>query len=70
MSPVLVEIGALLRATPGPDAPAVVVAAWYERKAELFEHVARWEYGPEAKDAAALAEQAHRHANELLAEVA
>lgn len=66
-APVLVEMGQVLRSTPRADAPAVVVAAWYERKAELFEHVARDTYGPEADTAAALARQAHQHAAELLA---
>jgi hypothetical protein len=62
----LIEMGEVLRSVPGPDAPAAVVAAWYERKADLFEHVAV-EGGPDAHGAAVLAEQAHRHAAELLA---
>ncbi|WP_156994065.1 hypothetical protein [Pseudonocardia acaciae] len=40
MAGVLAEIGALMRSAPRPSAPAGDVAAWYERKAELLEHVA------------------------------
>lgn len=67
MAAVLVEMGAVLRSVPGPDAPVAVVAAWYESKAALFEHVAREVHGAESEAAADLAAQAHRHAAELLA---
>ncbi|TWP51717.1 hypothetical protein FKR81_12680 [Lentzea tibetensis] len=66
---VLVELGEVLRSAPGMNAPAEAVAAWYERKAVLFEHVAA-EGGPDASSATTLAQQAHRHAFELLTEVA
>jgi hypothetical protein len=62
---VLVEMGALLRSMPAADAPASVVAAWYESKAVLFERVAA-EGGSDAAEARVLAERAHGHAAELL----
>lgn len=37
---VLRELGALAAARPGVDAAPEVVAAWYERKAALLEHIA------------------------------
>lgn len=51
------------RVSPAADAPAAVVAAWYERKATLLEHLAA-EGNPHA---ARLAVEAHRHATDLLA---
>lgn len=63
---VLVEMGQLSRSVPGVGASPVVVAAWYESKAVLFEHVAA-EGGLDAAKAAVIAEHAHRHAARLLA---
>ncbi len=59
----LCELGRLHLTRPTADAPAVVVAAWYERKAVLLEHLAREGTG----DAARLAVEAHQHAALLLA---
>lgn len=67
MTSTLIEMGAVLRAMPGPDAPVAEVAAWYERKATLLEHLAT-ETGPSTLDgqrAAALARQAHVRAAAL-----
>lgn len=67
MASTLIEMGALLRSVPGPDAPAAEVAAWYERKATLLEHVAM-EAGPITEDgqrAAALARRARVRAAAL-----
>lgn len=61
---VLVEMGALVRAIPRAGAPAADVAAWYERKARLLEHIAE-DGGSGSADAARLARQAHRRAAEL-----
>jgi hypothetical protein len=34
------DISALLRSRPGPDAPIPVLAAWLDRKADLFDRIA------------------------------
>lgn len=61
---ILRELGALLRSRPALTAPPVTVAAWYERKAELFEHIAA-DGGPDATNASRQAELAHEHARSL-----
>jgi len=63
---VLNELGQLIRSTPGPQAPPVQVAHWYERKAHMLEQLAQED---EANRPTALrqAAAAHRHANALLA---
>lgn len=62
---ILREIGRLQRCAPRPDAPAEVVAAWYERKAVLFEHIATDGDAPPS-DALRQARRAHQHAAQLL----
>jgi len=61
---VLVEMGELVRATPQLGAPAVQVAAWYERKAQLLDHIARSGDSGSSR-IAALARQVHQHAARL-----
>jgi hypothetical protein len=56
----LAELGELHLSRPAPNAPAPVVAAWYERKATVLDHL----------DAHEQAVTAHRHAVALLREVA
>lgn len=60
------ELGLLIRSTPGPQAPPVQVAHWYERKAHMLEQLALED---EAGRPTALrqAAAAHRHATALLA---
>lgn len=60
----LLEIGDLVRTRPGLDAPATVVAAWYEQKAVVLHHIAT-ETGD--RDAEQCSRAAHAHALELLA---
>lgn len=62
---ILREIGRLQRCAPRPDAPAEVVAAWYERKAVLFEHIAA-DGDARPSDALRQARLAHQHAVQLL----
>jgi len=62
---VLVEMGRVLRSAPRPGAPAVEVAAWYVRKAELLELVAS-ERGPESASAASVAVAARVRAARLV----
>lgn len=62
---VLEEMTALMLAVPGPAAPDVEVAAWYEDKAHLLEHIAA-EGGKDAEFARGQALIAHRHAARLL----
>lgn len=59
----LCELGRLHWTRPAADAPAVVVAAWYRRKATVLEHLATEGTG----DFARLAAEAHQHAARLLA---
>ncbi|MHA6629151.1 hypothetical protein ACU61A_27265 [Pseudonocardia sichuanensis] len=61
---VLVEIGEVVRATPRPGAQPVEVAAWYQRKARLLEHIAV-DGGTGAAGAVECARQARRRAAEL-----
>lgn len=63
---VLEEMTLLMLAVPGPKAADVEVAAWYERKAHLLEHIAEGG-GPDADFARVQAVAAHRHAARLLA---
>lgn len=56
------ELQELALARPAVDAAAGVVAAWYERKAVVLEHLAM-QGSPEVAE---LAEQAHRHAAGVL----
>ena len=56
------EMTQLHLSRPAVNAPAVVVAAWYERKATLLEHLA----AEGTAGARALALEAHRHAARLL----
>ncbi len=60
---VLAKMGALHLTRPAADAPDVAIAAWYERKAEVFEHLA----DAGTAGAADQAVQAHSHAARLLA---
>jgi hypothetical protein len=62
---VLEEMTLLMLAVPGPRAPGPEVAAWYERKAHLLEHIAQ-DGGPDADFARDQALAAHRHAERLL----
>jgi hypothetical protein len=62
---VLIEMTALDRNRPAPDAPPEIVAAWYEAKARLHEHIAAVG-GPDAAQASAWATAAHEHARGLL----
>jgi hypothetical protein len=62
----LAELGALHLSRPAVDAPPVVVAAWYERKAAVLDHLAV-QGTPAAHEQAVTA---HRHAVALLREVA
>jgi len=56
------EMTRLHLSRPAADAPVAVVAAWYERKAVLLEHLA----AEHAHGAARLAVQAHQHATRLM----
>lgn len=63
---VMEEMGHLIRSVPGPRAPAVQVARWYELKAHMLEQLAEEDEagrGTALRQAAA----AHRHAMDLLA---
>lgn len=62
---VLEEMTLLMLAVPGPRAADPEVAAWYERKAHLLEHIAQ-SGGPDADFARAQAVMAHQHAARLL----
>lgn len=64
MSEVLRELVALWLSRPTPDAAPAVVAAWYERKSALLEHIAI-DGGPDAHEARRQALLAHRHAQQL-----
>lgn len=58
----LCEMTRLQLSRPAVDAPAVVVAGWYARKAALLEHLA----AEGAAGAWRLAGEAHRHAARLV----
>ncbi|WP_043848434.1 hypothetical protein [Amycolatopsis keratiniphila] len=60
---VLAELGALHLTRPAVDAPVASIAAWYERKAVVLDHLA----ATGSAGAAEQADQAHRHAARLLA---
>jgi hypothetical protein len=62
---VLEEMTLLMLAVPGVCAPDPEVAAWYERKAHLLEHIAS-DGGPDADFAHDQATMAHQHADRLL----
>lgn len=61
---VLEEMGQVMRAVPGPRAPAEDVARWYECKARLLEHLAA-AGGPDADRLWSAAVTAHHHAAAL-----
>lgn len=65
----LEEITQVMLAQPGAHAPPSVVAAWYERKAELLDHIAE-DGGAEAEWAKAQARSAREHARVLSQRVA
>ncbi len=62
---VLRELGELLFTQPGLHSPPAAVAAWYLRKAALFEVIAEGG-GLDADDARCQAELAHRRALRLM----
>lgn len=62
----LAELCELHRCRPSVEASPVEVAAWYERKARVFEHLA----AQGSTTAAMQAEAAHRHAAALVEGVA
>jgi hypothetical protein len=62
---ILEEMTLLMLAVPGPRAADAEVAAWYERKAHLLEHIAS-DGGPDADFARDQAAAAHQHAARLL----
>jgi hypothetical protein len=62
---ILREFGELLFTQPGLHSPPAAVAAWYLRKAALFEVIAA-DGGSEAADARNQAELAHRRALRLM----
>jgi hypothetical protein len=61
---VLIEMTALDMNRPAPDATSEIVAAWYEAKALLHEHIAA-EGGSDAAQQSAWAMAAHQHARRL-----
>jgi hypothetical protein len=63
---VLIEMNALAFARPDINADPEQVAAWYEAKARLHEHLADGG-GPDATQELAYAAAAHQHALDLLA---
>ncbi|MGH3468909.1 MAG: hypothetical protein ACRDQF_14405 [Thermocrispum sp.] len=63
--PILREMGEVLRTAPRANASAAEVAAWYERKAVLWEHIAADE-ASERHAALAQARLAHQHSEALL----
>lgn len=60
----LVEMTKVMLAKPGPGASDVEVAAWYELKAQLLEHIAA-DGGPDADEARRQAEAARLRSAEL-----
>jgi hypothetical protein len=63
---VLEEMTTVLLAVPRTGATDEEVAAWYELKARLLEHIAA-EGGPDTEETAYQAELAHRRSQRLLA---
>ncbi|HEX5403277.1 MAG TPA: hypothetical protein VFX16_13345 [Pseudonocardiaceae bacterium] len=63
---VLEEMTKVMLAVPGPQASDADVAAWYELKAHLLEHIAA-EGGPDAEENLRQAALAHRRSAELCA---
>ncbi|HKN97073.1 MAG TPA: hypothetical protein VJX10_08165, partial [Pseudonocardiaceae bacterium] len=63
---VLEEMTTVMLAVPGPGASDEEVAAWYELKAHLLEHIAA-EGGPDTEETAHQAELAHRRSRRLRA---
>lgn len=61
---VLEEMTTVMLAVPGPGASDEEVAAWYELKAHLLEHIAA-EGGPDTEETAHQAELAHRRSRRL-----
>lgn len=61
---VLAELTRLMLAVPGPDATGDEVAAWYDLKAQLLEHIAA-EGGPDAEQTRSQAQAAHRRSARL-----
>lgn len=62
---VLIEMTALSVGRPSADASAECVAAWYEAKARLHEHLAA-QGGPDSARESALAVRAHERSQLLL----
>lgn len=63
----LVAITDLAAARPAADAPSVIVAAWYERKAVVLREIADTSGSVSERDTfEVLADRAHRHAVRLL----
>lgn len=60
----LIEMTTLDLHRPAPDASPETVAAWYEAKARLHEHIAA-EGGPDSAQESAWAVAAHEHARRL-----
>lgn len=66
----LVEINTLAFSRPAADAPVTTVAAWYEHKALVLHQIADTSGSLSEHDTyESLAEQAHRHAVRLLADM-
>ncbi|HEX3778150.1 MAG TPA: hypothetical protein VHX38_00650 [Pseudonocardiaceae bacterium] len=61
----LTEFTALALSRPGPDAPTERVAAWYEAKGRLHEHLASGADPMEAAGELAHAAAAYEHARRL-----
>ncbi len=62
---VLIEMTALSVGRPAADAPASTVAAWFEAKSRLHEHLASLG-GPDAERERALAAAAHARSQRVL----
>lgn len=61
----LVEIGQLLRSTPGPGATTGEVAAWYRRKADMLDYAANQAQDTQAGALRLHAARARHHAIQL-----
>jgi hypothetical protein len=66
----LIEFTTLTRSHPGPDAPTEQVAAWYEAKGRLHEHLAATVGPVEAAGELAYAAAAYEHARRLTRDLA
>lgn len=62
---VLIEMTALSIGRPSADASVETIAAWYEAKSKLHEHIAA-QGGPDSARESAIAAAAHDHALQLL----